>query len=448
MRCRVVVASLAVTLLAAKDVRADDRYASVDMSVKALDRAVTSRQAGKPRLWRKSRLHRKAYSRATARAALKARMTRKAARKPAQASRRAAPHRAVMIHRPVVAPPREARILPFVPGPRIEITPTAPQVVAPQIVAPQVVAPQVVAPQVVAPQVVAPPPVVAPTAVAAADPEQLAFEAAWNRIADRVNPARLLVPAAEAVGHFVTAVDGATRELVERTIVGLSRRFLIETATVGGTMLRQTPEVSFGRLHPVFARRLAAAIREARAAGMPRVGCFSAYREPGLRVGGMRDKHASLHAYGLACDIAGIGPPGSETAKLWYEIAARHKLYNPYEFMRRHKRQLVHMPAWRHPWEWNHYQPTGIRAILRHDALRRTITAQGPIDLEQMWAVGSRLIDQQPRAQARVVLAGKGKKLRHARAGRGKGLKGRRYASHKRVAAVEVRSQQIRRAPP
>jgi hypothetical protein len=330
-------------------------------------------------------------------------------------------------------PPREALILPFLLPPRIEPAHVEP---APPPAA----------------RAVAPPPAVT-------DPEQLAFERAWNRIADRVNPERVLVPAAQAVGHFVAAVDRTTRELVEQTIVGLARRFLVETATIGGTMQAQTPEVAFGRLHPVFARRLAAAVREARAAGMPNVGCFSAYREPGLRVGGMRDKHASLHAYGLACDMTGIGPPGSDSSRLWHEIAARHRLYNPYEFMVRRKRQLVHMPAWRHPWEWNHYQPTGVRAILRHDALRRTITARGPIDLEQMWQVGSRLIDQQPRWQARVVLSGKAKSRHAAKSAKAKRaalrakarasrLKLRRLAQHKRVAAVETRAHQARRAPP
>jgi hypothetical protein len=244
---------------------------------------------------------------------------------------------------------------------------------------------------------------------AASDPEQQAFEIAWNRIADRVNPARMLAPAAEAVGAFVAAVDEGTRALVDRTVVSLARRFLVETATIGGTMLRQTPEVAIGRLHPVFAKRLAAATREARASGLPHAGCFSAYREPGLRVGGMRDKHASLHAYGLACDMAGIGPPGSDSAKLWHEIASRHGLYNPYNFRARRKRQIVHLPAWRHPWEWNHYQATGIRAILRHDAIRRTITAKGPVDLEQMWAVGARLLDRPIQAGSRVIALGKKK---------------------------------------
>ena len=383
MSYRVIVASLALTLVTAGQTRADDRYPSIDVS--AGKHETGARKAGKPRTWRTARLHRRAAARRTASARPAAPLSRRYVQRARVTPRRVATARSgTAAH----------RILPDFVRPKPQVPPGPKAQPAPQThPAPQA-----------SPAPVAPP---------ASDPEQQAFEAAWNRIADKVNPARMLAPAAEAVGAFVAAVDEGTRALMERTVVSLARRFLVETATIGGTMLRQTPEVAIGRLHPVFAKRLAAATREARASGLPNAGCFSAYREPGLRVGGMRDKHASLHAYGLACDMAGIGPPGSDSAKLWHEIAGRHGLYNPYNFRAWRKRQIVHLPAWRHPWEWNHYQATGIRAILRHDAIRRTITARGPVDLEQMWAVGARLLDRPIPAGSRVIALGK-KKARHA----------------------------------
>src|SRR5262249_504255 len=77
-----------------------------------------------------------------------------------------------------------------------------------------------------------------------------------------------------------------------------ARAYLIETATPGYTMMRQGPERAIGRLHPEFVRRLAAAIAEARGAGLPFAGIFSAYRPPVFGVGGFADKFHSLHTYG------------------------------------------------------------------------------------------------------------------------------------------------------
>src|SRR4051812_21021638 len=50
-------------------------------------------------------------------------------------------------------------------------------------------------------------------------------------------------------------------------------------------MTRQGPERAIGRLHPEFVKRLAAAIAEARGAGLPFARIFSAYRPPVLGVG-------------------------------------------------------------------------------------------------------------------------------------------------------------------
>src|SRR6478735_12360216 len=108
---------------------------------------------------------------------------------------------------------------------------------------------------------------------------------------------------------------------IEANPTARARAFLIETATPGYTMTRQGPERAIGRLHPEFVNRLAGAIAEARSAGLTFAGIFSAYRPPAFGVGGFADKFHSLHTYGLAVDVTGIGAPGTSSALLWHEIA-------------------------------------------------------------------------------------------------------------------------------
>ena len=157
-----------------------------------------------------------------------------------------------------------------------------------------------------------------------------------------------------------------------------ARAYLIETATPGYTMTRQGPERAIGRLHPEFVNRLAGAIAEARSAGLTFAGIFSAYRPPAFGVGGFADKFHSLHTYGLAVDVTGIGAPGTQASLLWHEIAARHGVicpYGPYN-----------------PMEWNHCQPTWVKIILPENPLRETVTVDGPISLEGMFEIGYSLI--------------------------------------------------------
>jgi hypothetical protein len=161
--------------------------------------------------------------------------------------------------------------------------------------------------------------------------------------------------------------------------VAKSRTYLVETAHPGGTMVRQGPDVAIGRLHPEFVARLAAAIREARAAGLEEVGIFSAYRPPAFGVGGFKDKFNSLHAYGLAVDMHGIGAPGSPEAKLWTGIAAKHGVVCPYGVNNRV--------------EWNHCQPTRIKIIQADNPLRETIAAEGPPSPRTMFDAGKVLIE-------------------------------------------------------
>jgi hypothetical protein len=92
---------------------------------------------------------------------------------------------------------------------------------------------------------------------------------------------------------------------------------------------------------PVFAHNLAAAIQDANAHGM-HVGLESAYRTPGQTGSSFDRSGRSLHSYGLAADVNGIGSPGSDTARQWYQFATAHGLFNPYGYNNKA--------------EFNHYQ--------------------------------------------------------------------------------------------
>jgi hypothetical protein len=142
-------------------------------------------------------------------------------------------------------------------------------------------------------------------------------------------------------------------------------------------MAKQGLELAIERLHPEFAIRLAKALREGRDYGLV-AGIFSAYRPPAFGVGGFSDNFNSLHAYGLAVDLYGIGRPGSVEALWWHEIAAKHGLICPYGH---HDKT-----------EWNHCQPTGLKAVPADNLLRQTITADGPVSLEAMFEAGTSAI--------------------------------------------------------
>jgi hypothetical protein len=168
-----------------------------------------------------------------------------------------------------------------------------------------------------------------------------------------------------------------------------ARAYLVETARPGDTMMRQGPAVAIARLHPEFAKRLADAIRAAREAGLGDAGIFSAYRPPVFGVGGFADKYYSLHAYGLAVDMHGIGRPGSAEAQQWHEIAAQHGIVCPYGYRNRA--------------EWNHCQPTHLVAVKAENPLRDTIVASGPVDLERMFETGTRFIADAKSALTSVI---------------------------------------------
>jgi hypothetical protein len=160
--------------------------------------------------------------------------------------------------------------------------------------------------------------------------------------------------------------------------VAEARAYLIDTASPGFTMTLQGAELAIGRLHPEFVVRLANAIRDARSAGLPFAGVFSAYRPPAFGVGGFSDKFNSLHTYGLAVDMHGIGRPGSPEAQLWHATAAKNGVVCPY--------------GPRDRAEWNHCQPTSVKIIVAQNPLRETVRAEGPSDLESMFEAGNTII--------------------------------------------------------
>jgi hypothetical protein len=176
-----------------------------------------------------------------------------------------------------------------------------------------------------------------------------------------VNPASASLPA--------VIEERSIEALKPRSAVEEAKAYLIETATPGYTMVRQGVPIAIGRLHPDFIVKLASAIHLAREAGMTRAGVFSAYRPPAFGIGGFGNKFNSLHSYGLAADMTGIGGPGSRLARLWQTIVKQVGLYLPY--------------GPRNRAEFNHTQlvPTKMAPSF----LRGTITASAPKDLQQMW---------------------------------------------------------------
>lgn len=159
--------------------------------------------------------------------------------------------------------------------------------------------------------------------------------------------------------------------------VDRARAYLIQTATAGATMIRQGISLAIERLHPAFVERLERAIRDAREAGLVRAGVFSAYRPPAFGVGGFKNKFNSMHAYGLAVDMTGIGGPGSAAARLWQKIVMADGLFLPYGPNNRA--------------EFNHTQLLPQKVATRQ--MRATITAGSPKDVRTMWLASGVKVD-------------------------------------------------------
>lgn len=186
---------------------------------------------------------------------------------------------------------------------------------------------------------------------------------------DEVPQAALPDPHAQRLAALPPAADPAPVDVAKPDDMAEVRAYLCTTAHPGGTMTRLGCAKAVGFLHPDFAAKLAAAVREARAGGMDSAGVYSAYRPPSYGVGGFSDKYLSLHSYGLAADMHGVGRPCSRQARQWHQIAARNGVAGPYGACNRA--------------EWNHMQ--GTRSRVAPGGLRGTITAGGPLDPERMW---------------------------------------------------------------
>jgi hypothetical protein len=185
-----------------------------------------------------------------------------------------------------------------------------------------------------------------------------------------VDPGPLKPP----VNPATDSLPAVIREQLQGTLppksaVEEAKAYLVKTATPGYTMTRQGVSLAIDRLHPGFAVKLAAAVKRARDEGLIKAGVFSAYRPPAFGIGAFSDKFDSLHSYGLATDITGIGGAGSASAHRWHQIVLDVGLYLPYG------------PD--HRVEFNHTQ--FIPAKVAPRVLRGTITAEGPIDLRRMW---------------------------------------------------------------
>jgi hypothetical protein len=82
-------------------------------------------------------------------------------------------------------------------------------------------------------------------------------------------------------------------------------------------------------MNPDFASRLAAAIQQARAAGLP-VGVMSGYRGDTTTGSAYDAGGNSSHGYGLASDISGLDGPNGKITNAWAQIASANGLHNPY----------------------------------------------------------------------------------------------------------------------
>jgi hypothetical protein len=92
-----------------------------------------------------------------------------------------------------------------------------------------------------------------------------------------------------------------------------ARAYLIATATPGYTMMRQGPEHAIARLHPAFIYRLAAAIAEARAAGLPLVGLSRPTGLPHSGSAGLSTNFTRFMPMGLRSTSPGSAHPARQT---------------------------------------------------------------------------------------------------------------------------------------
>jgi hypothetical protein len=129
-------------------------------------------------------------------------------------------------------------------------------------------------------------------------------------------------------------------------------------------------------LNPDFAVRMANAISDARAAGIPAT-FMSGYREGSATKSKYDLGGFSSHGYGLATDVGGIGTAGSKTAQQWNAIAQANGLHNPYLGTKSEGK------------EWNHWQLPELPLEQMPDQLARLRAAKASGDTGKMWAAAA-----------------------------------------------------------
>jgi hypothetical protein len=206
-----------------------------------------------------------------------------------------------------------------------------------------------------------------------------------RRTAEAAAPPPLPATAVQFIADMLDVVKQTTEESFEfvRNPVDEAREYVQQTSVPGYTMLLQGRPVALSCLNPEFVLRLAASIKEARDLGI-NASVSSACRPPVLRVGGMADKSQSMHAYGLAVDLAGIGHPGDAAYRQWCKIAAGHGIIRPYNTM----------------WEDNHFQPTETKVASQVPPMKKLLSRYGPTDLMKLWAIEVGMIIPVEKAKA------------------------------------------------
>lgn len=201
--------------------------------------------------------------------------------------------------------------------------------------------------------------------------------AAIRKTAEAAAPPPLPVAAIQFIQDVLDVVTVVTPDpfVFVRNPVVEAREYVQTTSVPSYSMFLQGRPVALACLNPDFVVRLADTIKEARKDGI-QASVSSACRPPILGIGGMRNKAESMHAVGMAVDMAGIGPPGSGTAQRFYQIAAKHGIIRPYSTAI----------------EWNHLQPTDIKVVSQVPKLKPFVSPYGPTDLSKLWAIEAAVI--------------------------------------------------------
>ena len=127
-------------------------------------------------------------------------------------------------------------------------------------------------------------------------------------------------------------------------------------------------------LNPEFAIRLATAIQQARAQGIP-ASLASGYRDENQTGSAYDARGDSSHSYGLASDIGGLDGPGGALTQRWAQIAQANGISNPY--------------GTGNAAEFNHWQLPA-QPLEQTSALLNSLkAAKATGDMNQVWAAYS-----------------------------------------------------------